>query len=226
MVSLRERVVNAVIRALIKIAFRLEASDLAKLPQAGPGLLVANHTSYLEGPIIYVLIRPRQITAIAKRELWSNPLTRFFMNTWHIIPISRGRVDSAAMQAALQTLEEGRYLGIAAEGTRSKTGKLGKGHPGATFLATAKNVPIYPVAQWGLADLGENLKRLRRTPLTIRVGAPFHLRKPDNSPITSRDRRKMIDEIMYQLALLMPEELRGHYTDLSQLTTEYLDFRS
>ncbi len=224
--SLRERVVNAVIRALIKIACKLEASDLEKLPQDGPGILVANHTSYLEGPIIYVLIRPREATAIAKRELWSNPLTKFFMNTWHIIPISRGRVDSAAMNAALQALEEGRYLGVAAEGTRSKTGTLGKGHPGATFLATAKNAPIYPVAQWGLAELGTNLKRLRRTPLTIRVGAPFYLRKPDDTPITSRDRRKMVDELMYQLALLMPEELRGHYSDLSQLTTEYLDFRS
>ncbi len=221
----RERVVNAVIRFLIRVACRLDARDLEQLPADGPGILLANHTTYIEGPMIYVLIRPREATALAKREVWANPLTRFFMNTWHIIPLSRGQVDREAMRAAMRTLDEGRFLGIAAEGTRSRTGVLTKGHPGVTFFAANRNVPIYPIAQWGLPDLKHNLKRFRRTPVTIRVGAPFYVRKPTNEPITGSDRRKMIDEIMYQVAVLLPEELRGYYRDLSQLSTEYLEFR-
>jgi len=224
-VSFRERVLNVIVRLALRIACKLETHELEQIPDNGPGILLANHTTYIEGPMIYVLLSPRQATALAKRELWQNPITRFFMTTWHIIPINRGRVDSTAMRAALQALDDGRFLGVAAEGTRSKTGVLGQGHPGATFLATSKDVPVYPVAQWGLVNLSRNLKRLRRTPVTVRVGTPFYVRKPGNEPITSGDRRRMIDEMMYQLALLMPEELRGYYSDLSQASTEYLEFR-
>lgn len=222
--TVKEWTLNAVTRTLLYIACKIDAADLHAMPQNGPGLLLSNHVTNLEGPLIYVLLRPRKVTALGKRELWANPFTRIFMTTWNIIPITRGSVDSNALRECLRVLDEGYLLGIAAEGTRSKTGELQKGQAGATYLATRNNVPLYPMAHWGLHLLGANVKRLRRTPVTIRVGRPFYLRKPNDGPITAEDRRRMVDEMMYQLAILLPEELRGHYRDLSKMTTEYVRF--
>ncbi|TVQ38113.1 MAG: 1-acyl-sn-glycerol-3-phosphate acyltransferase [Spirochaetaceae bacterium] len=222
--KLKERVLNALTRLMLRMTCRIDAAQMQTIPREGPALLLSNHVTNIEGPLYYVLLRPRRITALAKRELWDKPFTRLFMETWNIIPVVRGGVDSRAMRECMRALDEGYILGMAAEGTRSKTGVLRQGQPGATLLATRKNVPIYPIVHWGLLDLKTNLKRLRRTPVSIRVGRPFRLCKPGDEAITAVDRRKMVDEMMYQLAILLPAELRGDYADLSRMTTAYVQF--
>jgi 1-acyl-sn-glycerol-3-phosphate acyltransferase len=219
-----ERFINAILRVIIRVVFRLDAHELSKLPLKGPAILVSNHTSNLEGPIYYVLIQPREATGLAKRELWENPATRFFMQLWGLIPVSRGRPDPKAINRALRALEKGKFLGIAPEGTRSRSGELQRGFPGTALLATAKQVPIYPMAHWGMTELSRNLRRLRRTPLTFKIGRPFLLlRKSERRP-SLEELREMTDEMMYQLALLLPDGYRGYYRDLSRLSTKYLRF--
>jgi 1-acyl-sn-glycerol-3-phosphate acyltransferase len=206
------------------MACRLKVVGLERIPKRGPGILLSNHVSNFEGPLLYVLLSPRKATALGKRELWNNVFTRFFMKTWGIIPINRNSVDSAAMKESVRMLENGYFLGVAAEGTRSRNGELKKGHAGATYLATRTNVPIYPVVHWGLPDLAGNLKKLKRTDITIMVGPPFYLRKKDGSSVTAGDRRRMTEEMMYQMSVLMPPDLRGVYADLQEMTTEYVVF--
>lgn len=217
-----ERFVNRILYWVIHIVFRVDDRELEKLPKKGPGILASNHTSNLEGPIYYVLIQPREATGLAKRELWQNAATRFFMQVWGLIPVSRGRPDPKAMNRAMRALDQGKFLGIAPEGTRSKEGKLQRGFPGAALLATAKQVPIYPMVQWGMIEFPRNIRRLRRTPITIRVGSPFLLLKPEGRRPSRDQLREMTDEMMYQLARLLPERYRGYYSDLSQMRTEYI----
>ncbi len=219
-----ERFVNALIRGVLKLLFRIDGDELAKLPPEGPAILVSNHTTNLEGPIYYVLIQPRRATGLAKRELWENPATRFFMQLWQMIPVTRGRPDPRAIRRALRALDRGMFLGIAPEGTRSKGGGLQRGLPGTALLATAKQVPIYPMVQWGITDFSRNIRRLRRTPITFRVGPPFFLPKRGERRASMEELRQMTDEIMYQLALLLPEEHRGYYAEVSQRTARYLTF--
>ena len=222
--TIRERIVNAIIRTLFRLIFRLEAHQLRRVPQNGPGILLSNHVTNLEGPLFYVFLRPRKATALGKIELWQNPVTRFFMNTWKIIPLHRGSVDADAMKKTFHALEQGYYVGIAAEGTRSRTGELQRGRPGATLLATRADVPIVPIAHWGLHEMGKHLKRFRRPPATVRVGRPFYLRKPGGGTIGRSERAKMVDEMMYQLAVLLPPEFRGAYADLEKMTTDYISY--
>ncbi len=222
--TIHARIVNTVVKALFRLVYRLDAHQLHRVPQSGPGLLLSNHVTNLEGPLLYVFLAPRKLTALGKIELWKNPFTRFFMETWSIIPLHRGSVDGEAMRACFERLSEGYIVGIAAEGTRSRDGTLQKGLPGATLLATRAACPIIPVAHWGLPDLGPTLKRMRRTPATVRVGRPFYLKKPDGSSVTRSEREQMVDEMMYQLALLLPPELRGAYADLSKMTTDFVVF--
>jgi 1-acyl-sn-glycerol-3-phosphate acyltransferase len=90
-------------------------------------------------------------------------------------------------------------------------------------MAQRSNVPILPMVYYGSEKLKENLARLRRTDFYIKVGKLFKLSFPETR-IDREKRRKMVDEIMYQLAILLPGEYRGYYSDLTKLTTDYIDF--
>jgi 1-acyl-sn-glycerol-3-phosphate acyltransferase len=221
-----ETLLNGAIRALLRVACVIRMNELDNIPMKGPAILVTNHTTNYEGPIYYVLLSGRPMTALGKRELWNNPITRFVMQVWGVIPIDRRGADRRAMSRAVRALREGQLLGIAPEGTRSPEGVLQRGRPGAAMIATAMDVPIIPMVQWGVQDLLTNLRRFRRTPIHFRVGEPFFLVTSDDGSAGGdshrRNLRVMADEIMYQLAVLMPEELRGHYRDLSAMTTTFI----
>ncbi len=220
--TLRAGLINTLIRLIFRLTCRLDIRDLRKIPKQGPAILITNHTSNLEGPLLYVFLRPRQTIALGKRELWEKPLTRTIMDAWNVIPIERGGMDMKALRACFGVLENGDFLCIAPEGTRSKTGKLKRGQPGTTFFASRQGVPIYPMAQWGVRDLGRHIRRLRPTRVHIRVGEPFLVGMPDGGKPGPEDRQAMADEMMYRIAALLPEEWRGEYADADRATSRYL----
>ena len=221
-ISFTERLVNAVLRGIIRLVCVVDTRELDKIPRRGPGILASNHTTNFEGPIYYALLRGRKKTALGKLELWHNPFTRFLMQTWRIIPINRSGPDRRALRRALNALERGEFLGIAPEGTRSTTGALQRGRPGTAMIALEADVPIIPLVQWGVQDLPRNVLRLRRTRISMAGGDPFYLKRPEGRRPTAGELRRIADEIMYQLALLMPERYRGYYRDLSAMTTEFI----
>jgi 1-acyl-sn-glycerol-3-phosphate acyltransferase len=123
-------------------------------------------------------------------------------------------------------LKEGHVLVIAPEGTRSQTGALIEGRSGASYLAAQSGVPVIPVGIHGSEDqvVGANLRRLRRTTIIARVGKPFQL-----PPLKRGQREQALqaytDEIMCQIAALLPPEYRGVYADHPRLM-EILDGKS
>lgn len=220
--SLTEKAVNGFIRIIIRSLLKIDYREFDRVPRSGPGLFISNHTTNLEGPIYYVLFQPRESTGLAKTELWNNVITRFLMQIWEMIPVKRGRMDSRAMKKVDKAIQNRKFLGIAPEGTRSKDGQLQRGMPGTALIATRYNCPVIPLVQWGLTDLFENIVKLRRTPVEVRVGKPFYVRTPDGSKPTRTELRVIADEIMYQLAVLLPEKFRGVYRDLTKMTTDYI----
>jgi len=122
-------------------------------------------------------------------------------------------------------LKTGNILAIAPEGTRSGNGRLQPAHPGVTLIALRSAAPILPVVYYGGESFKHNLKNLRRTNFHVRVGAPFRLHA-DHRKITSQVRQQMTDEIMYQLAALLPAKYRGAYANLHNATESYLHFLS
>ena len=91
------------------------------------------------------------------------------------------------------------------------------------MLAHRSDAPILPIVYYGGESIRDNINRLKRTDFHIRVGKIFKLSN-QGSKLDQEIRRKMVDEIMYQLAVLLPEEYRGYYSDLSKQTTECIDF--
>jgi 1-acyl-sn-glycerol-3-phosphate acyltransferase len=142
---------------------------------------------------------------------------------WEAIPLRRGEADHAAIRRALHALREGGILALAPEGTRSGDGRLQRGHPGVVMLALLSGAPLLPVVYYGGEHFRGNLSRLRRTDFHIVVGRPFHL-EAGGARVTRDLRQRMVDEVMYQLAALLPPGYRGTYADLSCAAETYLRF--
>ena len=214
--------VNSVIKVGTNALCRIDAPDLQKVPMRGPLIIIANHTGQLEVPLIFAHLQPRPITGWAKIETWDILFLDWLFTLWGVIPIRRGAVDTNAMRKALMALDKGYILGIAPEGTRNKTGRLIRAHPGVVALALHSKASILPLAHWGGESFYDNLKRLKRTEFHIRVGEPFRL-KAGGGKVTNKIRQQIADEMMGRLAALLPPDYRGEYTGFEESTQSHLE---
>jgi 1-acyl-sn-glycerol-3-phosphate acyltransferase len=205
----------------LSLLCKIDGREMRKIPRKGPLLAYSNHTGIIEAPIIYTQMQPRTVTALAKGEIWDNKFLGFIFNLWKIIPLHREETDLAAMRKAREALEKGFILGIAPEGTRSPDAKLQRAHGGIAMLALQTGVPLQAIAHWGSEKLRENRKKGRRTPVHFRVGRLFYL-DPRGDKVRGEVRQQMADEMMYQIAAMLPEEYRGVYSDLSLATEKYI----
>jgi len=221
--SLAYSVVTTSVKRLTRILCKVDDSQLSNVPEQGPLIIVSNHINFIEVPVVYTHLQPRNITGFVKAETWENPAMGFLFDLWGGIPIQRGEADSSAFRIALEALKQGKILAIAPEGTRSGDGKLQKGQPGVVMLAFRSNAPIIPLVYFGGERLRDNMNKLKRTDFSIRVGKIFKLSSP-NGKLNHDLRIMMVDEIMYQIATLLPQEYRGYYTDISKLSTNYIKF--
>ncbi len=221
--TVTERILNSIIKGILRLACRVDDAQLARVPDHGPLIIVTNHVTFLEVPMIYTHMRPRSMSGFAKAESWDNPFFGWVFDVWGAIPLRRGEADVSAMRAALEVLREGRILGLAPEGTRSGHGRLQRAHPGVVILAQHSGAPLLPMVHMGGENLKRNLARLRRTDFKIVVGNPFHI-ETGKIKVTTEIRQAIADEVMYQLAALLPAKYRGEYANLSAATEKYLRF--
>lgn len=198
-------------RILVWLVSDVKVSGLEHIPRQGAALIVMNHLGDADF-IVGVAVGPRLPDLIAKAELYDIPVLGRLLRAYGAIWVHRGQPDRRAIRAALEALAEGRLLGIAPEGRESLTGALEEGTEGAAFLAIKADVPVIPVTYTGTENshLLGNLKRLRRTPITLTVGAPFRL--------PSHPERKIAlqigtQAIMQSLARQLPPEYRGVYSE-------------
>ena len=181
------------------------------VPKTGPLLVVANHLTYLEPPLVAAIV-PRRITYLARYELfdiaWLAPVIRLL----GVLPVKRGgERDLDAIRAAVHLLQHGEAVGIFPEGTRSITPGLLRANPGVSLLAARTGAPILPVAVTGteqLESLGRFLfARPRGARVRVVIGKPFHLPLRDGKV----DHQALADQIMLEVAKLLPPAYRGEY---------------
>lgn len=220
--SFSQRLVVSTFKSLTSLICRIDDTQLAKIPAAGPLILYTNHINILEIPIIYTRLQPRHVHGMLLAERWNIPLVGWILDQAETIPLHRGQADFAAIRRGLEALKRGEMLIIAPEGTRSHSGQLQPAHPGVVLLALHSGAALIPVAYHGAERYQDSLKRLRRTDFHIEVGKPFHL-DPRGQKVTRQVREQMVAELMDQLALLLPPEQRGLYGDAAA-KTEYLVF--
>jgi len=217
------RAVNYTIKGLTEILCRVDHEPLKRVPFHGPLIMVGNHINFLDAPVLYTRLQPRPITGFVKSETWNNHALGLLFDMWGAIPISRGEADIKAMRQALLALESGDILALSPEGTRSGDGCLLRGHPGVVSLALRSGAPILPMVIYGSEKFKDNLTKFQRTDFHIVVGNHFYLDGHGRRTAGSV-RQEITDEIMFQIAALLPSKYRGYYTDLHSATEKYLNF--
>lgn len=221
--SFSQRFIVALFSAVSGVLFRVHDEQMRRIPAGGPLILYSNHVNIMELPIFYAHIQPRRVCGLVLSDRWKNPIFHWGLDACGMIPLARGEPNLDSMKKALRRLEAGDILVIAPEGTRSHNGNLQRAHPGIVPLALKSNAPLLPLVYHGGEQYRQNLKRLKRTEFYIEVGKPFYLAEP-GEPVTRKVRMQMLDEIMYQMAALLPPRYRGDYADLPQATQNYLVF--
>ncbi len=222
-------------RLVARILLKVTIIGEENVPRNEPLIVVSNHFSWFDGPLLTLLlpVQPAFLIATESTRLW---YWRLFMRFFTIIPIWRGRVDRKALQAALKVLHSGGVIGVFPEGGIEPTladvrnrgeliqnvifarsvPELAHPRPGVAFLAVESEVRILPVALNGTENIWENVSRFRRTPVTITIGEAFGPYKLE-AAVSGRTKRQQLnglaDTIMRRIARLFPPEKRGPYRD-------------
>ena len=201
--SLTLRVTQAGLRLLIDLcaAPGSTSEGLDLIPSAGPLLVCSSHMSNLD-PLLLAARLPRVPHAMAKAEMFRNPVLRAYLNQCNCFPVRRGEPDRRAIRAALAVLKSGGVLVLFPEGHRSYGKGLLPFEPGAGYLAVRAGVPVLPCAVWGTETvLSRGALIPRRAPIHLRVGEPF-VPLPGAPAEVSR-------EIRRRVAAMLPASYRG-----------------
>ncbi len=136
-----------------------QLNGLKNIPEKGPLLIIANHLSVADPPLVAVSIN-RETVFMAKEELFQTRFTNYFIRSFGAFPVRRNRLDRTAMNEAERVLRNGKGLVMFPEATRSKTGGLQKAFPGAAMIALRNGAPIVPIAITGTEKIRNIAKQL------------------------------------------------------------------
>jgi 1-acyl-sn-glycerol-3-phosphate acyltransferase len=199
---------------LVKVRYlRME-----RVPQDGPAIIVVNHVSHIDPFLVskFVLDAARVPRFLAKDTIFDVPAVGWAMRVMGHIPVKRGSTDARqSLAAAVASLERGEIIVLHPEGTvtRDPDGWPMAGKTGAARLATlVPDVPVLPVAQWGVQDsidlYKKRIKLFPRPKHVLAVGDPIDLSAYRDQEPTTRVLREITDQIMRQLRSDVAE-LRG-----------------
>ncbi|RUM44177.1 MAG: 1-acyl-sn-glycerol-3-phosphate acyltransferase [Desulfurobacterium sp.] len=167
---------NSVAR-LIAVSCRLKVYGRENIPATGSVLLVANHRSYLDPPLVAFAVKKRPVFFMAKAELFEMPVLSTLIKHWgNAFPVKRGRVDLKALKTALEILSKGELVCIFPEGHRAPAGRFLKPKWGAGMVALKAGVPIVPCLVEGSEKfIGKDSFFSGLPRVTIRFGKPFFI---------------------------------------------------
>lgn len=166
-----------------KLINRLTIEGIEHFPKKGGVLICSNHRSNFDPPLVGVAA-PRPVRFMGKEELFSNAIMRWLMTTLGVFPVKRGFNDKKALRNGLHILNNGEVIGLFPEGTRNKTGKLGKGLAGAGFFALRSNAVVVPCAIVGSYRLFQKNK--------IIFGRPIDFKEFTDRKLSAKDATEII----------------------------------
>jgi 1-acyl-sn-glycerol-3-phosphate acyltransferase len=206
--------------AAVRPAFRVKVVGRKNIPRKGPAILASNHLSALDHVVLPMATR-RPIVNISKVEHFqSGRVKAWFFRKWHIIPVQRGKGDKGAMDAAKQALREGKLFCIYPEGTRSRDGRLHRGHTGVARLALEMRVPVIPCGMVGTFEAkpkGGKTKWFHKCAAVI--GEPLHFDQYWGMQDDKEVCRKVTDEVMRAIAKVSGQEYVDEYQHNPEVPT-------
>nr|WP_328795972.1 lysophospholipid acyltransferase family protein [Halosaccharopolyspora lacisalsi] len=127
----------------VRLPYRVRMHHRERLPRSGPVVLVANHSSMIDGPLLFGML-PRRAVFLVKYEMFRGPLG-WFLRKIGQLPVRRGEPDRTPLLAAVRVLRAGGLVGVFPEGTRGD-GAVSNAQHGAAWLARSSGARLVPVA--------------------------------------------------------------------------------
>ncbi|WP_096190640.1 lysophospholipid acyltransferase family protein [Evansella halocellulosilytica] len=155
-----------VCRTYFRLFYKVEIIGKENIPNDGSVLLCSNHIHLLDPPLVGSFLK-RSVRFMAKAELFEVPILKGLVKRLGAFPIRRGVSDRQALRTGLKLLKEQEVIGVFPEGTRSKTGQLGKGLTGVGFFALRSEASIVPCAVIGHYKLFKPIKVVYGPPVNI-----------------------------------------------------------
>ena len=222
--ELRRNILRFLIRniGLTLLAKLDKVEGLENVPAEGPGILLINHIAFIDS-LIVLHSMPRNIVPLAKSEVYDYPVVGIFPKLWGVVPIKRDELDRRALNQITAILKVGEIILVAPEGTRHT--ELHEGRVGVAYIASRTGVPVIPVAISGSQGFPafRTSKRWKGPGVHIKIGSPFKFHS-DLNRARKANLRLMTDEAMYILASMLPENLRGVYSDISMATQQTIEW--
>jgi 1-acyl-sn-glycerol-3-phosphate acyltransferase len=210
--SFSRRAFKAIIRAYMRAWHDLELRDMHNIPTGGPALVLTNHASILDTPVLLAADRFPNTSLVAKASMFRVPVVRRLLVAWSAIPVERKGDDVRGVRAILGALRAGRMVGLAPEGRRSRTGRLGEINPVLARLIAHAGVPVIPVGIAGSQHaLPPGALFPRRSKIVVRVGPNLCL---DRHMTGEEAARKIRDAIA---ALLPPDQQPEGWTPSTKI---------
>jgi 1-acyl-sn-glycerol-3-phosphate acyltransferase len=197
------------VRVILLLFTRWQISGKENIPERGELLIVANHLSLADPPLLAVSI-PRKVVFMAKKELFESRFFRYFISNFGAFPVHRGQLDRKAIRQSHKVLADGQALVMFPESTRSQQAELQPAYPGAALLACRRDVPILPIGITGTEKMRGIGWIFSRPRIAVNIGAPFRM-PMSNSRVTKKELSQCTDSMMRHIAELLPAEYRGYY---------------
>lgn len=187
---------------------RLRIHGLEHVPRQGGVVLASNHLSMFDTLVIpYSINRahgPQVVWAPAKEELFRLSIVGFFLNSWGVFPIRRGKNDLRGIRRMLTHMRSGKMM-LFPEGTRSRDGRLRAGNRMLGKIIYQAQPVVVPTLLIGTDRVWGSSRWWPRwrTPVSLRYGKPLDLRPYYQKPGSKENAEAIVKEIMGAIAALM-----------------------
>jgi 1-acyl-sn-glycerol-3-phosphate acyltransferase len=198
------------LRAILVVVGRWQVTGRENVPRSGPLIVVSNHLSNADPPILGAGLAHRRIRWMAKIELFKMPFGAI-PRLWGAFPVRRFEADLPALLNAERILKRGEVLGMFPEGHRSRTGTIGSPHPGSALIALRSGAPVLPCAVIGTEQLGRPLNLLRKPRVRVAIGRPIQVeavRRPTEQQVS-----ELTEHLFEAMKALLPPKYIAAYTE-------------
>ncbi|HEX7225118.1 MAG TPA: lysophospholipid acyltransferase family protein [Candidatus Limnocylindria bacterium] len=202
----------AIIGFVSRLLWGARIEGIEHLPRSGAFILVCNHCSNVD-PLMMGWASGHQIGRVvhfmAKIEMRGWPVIGWLATQAGVYFVRRGEGDRAAQRFSLEALADGRPIAMFPEGTRSRTGHLREGKPGAALIAMRSGATIVPAAISGTQHIFPRGARFPRpSRVVIRYGEPFSLPHVASGRLDREAMAEGTQRIMSAIEALLPPDQR------------------
>lgn len=184
-----------------------------------PIIFICNHLSNADGIVMNKLLKDHNVTFVAGVKLTDNKLTKLGFHVAKTIQLKPNSADKEAISKIVSTLKQGNNIMIFPEGTRSRNGKMIEGKRGLILMAKLSKATIVPMGIWGtekllpINDSDMASERFNYADVNINIGGPVTLPSKNKNEDKNEYYDRVMHEIMSSIAVMLPEQYRGVYSD-------------